>query len=193
MTSTSNYWTPSASDSSNYLSDWSSSSNWKSGEKTGGKMAFDPMSLASAGIGAVGGIISGFGQQRTAANIANAQMAAQADALKQGILFQRDSAKANIGLGMFGQIFGATTEADLEFGRQAQAQRLNFAEFMPKQMGLGREQARWETAFRGSPLFQDTSRKERLGRLQETIAATRAQPTGMFGRIAQAPIESLMV
>ena len=156
-------------------------------------MAFDPISLASAGIGAVGGLITGFGQQRTAANIANAQMAAQADALKQGILFQRDSAKANIGLGMFGQIFGATTESDLEFGRQAQAQRQNFAEFIPKQMGLDREQATWETAFRGGPLYRDTSRKERIGRLQETIAAARAQPTGMFGRIAQAPIESLMV
>jgi hypothetical protein len=94
---------------------------------------------------------------------------------------------------MFGQIFGATTESDLEFGRQAQAQRQNFAEFMPKQMGLDREQATWETAFRGGPLYRDTSRKERIGRLQETIAAARAQPTGMFGRIAQAPIESLMV
>lgn len=167
-----------------------SSSFGDSGNKTGGKMSFDPI---SAGIGVVGGLISGIGQQRTAANIANAQMAAQADALKQGILFQRDSAKANIGLGMFGQIYGSTTGADLEFGRQAQAQRLNFAEFMPKEMGLGREQARWETAFRSSPSFREMSRNERIGRLQETIAAARAQPTGMFGRIAQAPIESLMV
>jgi hypothetical protein len=144
-TSVSNYWTPSASDSSNYLKDWSSNTNWKSGGNTGGK-GLDPTSMISAGIGAIGGIISGFGQQRTAANIANAQMAAQADALKQGILFQRDSAKANIGLGMFGQIYGSTTGADLDFGRQAQAQRINFAEFMPKEMGLGREQAKWETA-----------------------------------------------
>jgi hypothetical protein len=60
-------------------------------------------------------------------------------------------------------------------------------------MGLGREQATWEAAFQGSPLFKDNTRRERLGRLQETIAAARAQPTGMFGRIAQAPIESLMV
>ena len=149
--------------------------------------------VATAGIGAVGGLISGIGQQRTAANIANAQNAAQADALKQGILFQRDSAKGNMAMAMFPQIFGATTGADLDFGRQAQAKRMELGEFMPKQMGLGREQATWETAFKASPLFQNTSRKERLGRLQETIAAARAQPTGMFGRIAQAPIESLMV
>jgi hypothetical protein len=164
----------------------------KPGNKTGGNMTLGA-DLAVAGVGAVAGMITGFGQQRTAANIANAQMAAQADALKQGILFQRDSAKANIGLGMFGQIWGSTTGADLDFGRQVLAKRREFAEFMPKESGLARERARWETAFRGSPSFQDTSRKERIGRLQETIAAARAQPTGMFGRIAQAPIESLMV
>ena len=156
-------------------------------------MAFGWDDVAVAGIGAVGGLITGFGQQQTSANIANAQMAYQGDALKQGILFQRDAAKANIGLGMFGQIYGSTTGEDLAFGRQAQAQRMKFAEFMPKQMGLGREQANWETAFRNSPLAQDAARKERVGRLQETIAAARSQPTGMFGRIAQAPIESLMV
>ena len=167
-------------------------------------MAFDPMSLASAGIGAVGGIISGIGQQRTAANIANAQMAAQADALKQGILFQRDAAKANIGLGMFGQIFGATTEADLDYGRQLESKRLDLYEFAPRQLELGREQAEWETrlgrdqakweaAFKGTAAYQNASQKERMGRLRETIAATRAQPTGMFVPIAQAPIESLMV
>ena len=156
-------------------------------------MAFDPVSLGIAGLGAIGGVISGFGQQRTSANIANAQMAAQADALKEGILFQRDSAKANMGLGMWGQIFGATTGAELELGRQERAERTQLAEFIPKKMGLGREQATWETAFRNSPSFRESSRNERVGRLQETIAAARAQPTGMFGRIAQAPIESLMV
>jgi hypothetical protein len=165
----------------------------KLGSNLGGKMAFGWDDAAVAGVGAIGGLISGFGQQRTAANIANAQMAAQADALKQGIRFQQDAAKANMGLGMFGQIYGSTTGADLDFGRQAQAKRMELGEFMPKQMGLGREQATWETAFRASPLFENTARKERLGRLQETIAAARAQPTGMFGRIAQAPIESLMV
>lgn len=179
---------------------WNSSSNmtWNPGaakelgKNTGGNM-FGWDDAATAGIGAVGGLISGLGQQRTAASINNAQMAAQADALKQGILFNRDSGKANIGLGMFGQIYGSTTAPDLEFGRQALAKRMDLGEFMPKQLGLGREQATWETAFKGSPLAENTARKERLGRLQETIAAARAQPTGMFGRIAQAPIESLMV
>jgi hypothetical protein len=164
----------------------------KSVSKVGGNM-FGWDDAATAGIGAIGGLISGFGQNRTNASIANAQMAAQADALNQGIRFQRDSAKANMAMAMFPQIYGSTTGADLDFNRQARGKRLELGEFIPKQMGLGREQATWETAFRGSPLFENTARKERLGRLQETIAAARAQPTGMFGRIAQAPIESLMV
>ena len=144
---------------------------------------------AVAGIGVVGGLLQGLGNR----GVEQAKLNAQADALKPGTLFQRDAAKANRAMAMFPQIFGATTGADLDFGRQAQAKRMELGEFMPKQMGLGREQATWETAFKASPLFQNTSRKERLGRLQETIAAARAQPTGMFGRIAQAPIESLMV
>jgi hypothetical protein len=130
---------------------------------------------------------------RTQANIANAQMKAQADSLKQGILFQRDAAKANMGLGMFGQIFGSTTAPDLEFGRQAAAERMRLGEFAPKELGLGREQARWQAAFENSADVKENSRRERLGRMQERIAELRATPTGMFGRIAQAPIESLMV
>ena len=156
-------------------------------------MAFDPFSLAIAGLGAGVGALSGYGQQQAANKALEKQLQFQGDALKEGILFQRDSAKANIGLGMFGQIYGSTTGADLEFGRQVAAKRRELGEFMPKEMGLGREQATWETAFRNSPSFREMSRNERIGRLQETIAAARAQPTGMFGRIAQAPIESLMV
>jgi hypothetical protein len=179
---------------------WDLSSNvaWNPGAakelgKTKGGNMFGWDDAAVAGVGAIGGLISGFGQQRTAASINNAQMAAQADALNQGIRFQRDSAKANMAMGMFPQLFGSTTGSDLDFGRQALAQRMNLGEFMPKQSGLGREQTRWETAFQNSPSFQEASQRERLGRLKETIAAARAQPTGMFGRIAQAPIESLMV
>ena len=163
-------------------------SPFKSVGKAGGSM-FGWDDAAVAGIGVVGGLLQGLGNR----GVEQAKLNAQADALKQGTLFQRDAAKANMAMAMFPQIFGATTGADLDFGRQAQAKRLELGEFMPKEMGLGREQATWETAFRASPLFQNTSRKERLGKLQETIAAARAQPTGMFGRIAQAPIESLMV
>jgi hypothetical protein len=170
---------------------FSSKLNLSSGTSGGGSGMLPAIAggLISGATGLVGGI---FGN-RQQANIANAQLAAQADQLKQGILFQRDAAKANMGLGIFGQVFGSTTAPDLEFGRQTAAQRLQFGEFIPKQLGLGREEARWQAAFENSADMKEKSRRERVGRLQESIATLRATPTGMFGRIAQAPIESLMV
>jgi hypothetical protein len=174
---------------------WGSSPFGNSGKNTGGKMAFDPASLAIAGLGAGIGALSGFGQQQAANKALEKQLQFQGDALKEGILFQRDSAKANIGLGMFGQIWGSTTGADLDFGRQLLAKRREFAEFMPKESGLAREGARWDLDFRSGPAFKNYTRQENLLNLQSnpTLIADRAAKTGMFGRIAQAPIESLMV
>ena len=126
-------------------------------------------------------------QANTQAAIANAQMAAQADA----IVNSREIQKGNLGMGMFNTIWGSTTGPDLEFSRQLAAKRSEFSEFIPKQMGLGREQARWQTAFALSPDVRELSRKERMGRLQETIAGYMAQPTGMFGPIKRINIEAL--
>jgi len=190
-TDVSSFWNPSSSGFSfNPTSDiYSTKLNLSPGG--GGNGMFE--GFAGAAIGGVTGLVGGILGNRQQARIANAQLAAQADQLKQGILFQRDAAKANMGLGIFGQVFGSTTAPDLEFGRQVAAQRQRFGEFAPKELGLGREQARWQSAFENSASARENSRRERLGRLQETIAGYRAAPTGMFGRIAQAPIESLMV
>lgn len=161
------------------------------GATKGGTSMFDPLSagITAAGMGLQGifGAIGAGNQARTQASIANAQMAAQADAIRNA----RDIQKGNLGLGMFGTIFGATTGPDLEFGRQLAAKRTEFAEFLPKQMGVGREQARWQTAFESSPEVRDLRRRERMGRLQETIAGYAAQPTGMFGPIRRINIEAL--
>lgn len=188
----SSYFQPNSSAFSfNPLDTYSTKLNLSSGSSGGGSGMLE--GLAGAAVGGITGLVGGIFGNRQQANIANAQLRAQADQLKQGILFQRDAAKANAGLGMFAQIFGSTTAPELEFGRQAEAQRLAFREFEPKRLGLGREEARWRTAFENSAASREASRRERLGRLQETIAGYRAAPTGMFGRIAQAPIESLTV
>lgn len=135
------------------------------------------------------GMFSADKQAKTQANIANAQMAAQADAIEKG----REMAKGQMGMGMFNTLFGATTAPDIEFGRQLAAQRTQYAELLPKQMGLGREQARWQTAFETSPDALEAARRERMGRLQETIAGYQSQPTGMFGKIAPINIPALAV
>jgi hypothetical protein len=179
-----------------FTQDWGSTFDWlkKPAQSTQGKMAFDPFSLAIAGLSAGVGALSGSEQQKAANKAIEKQLQFQGDALKEGIFFQRDSAKANIALGMFGQIFGATTGAELDFGRQERAKRMELGEFMPKQMGLGREQATWQTAFEGSPLAQATARKERLGKLQERIGGFRAQQEALgMGPISYRPIESFMV
>lgn len=161
------------------------------GATKGGTSMFDPLSagITAAGMGLQGlfGAIGAGNQARTQASIANAQLAAQADAIQQG----REMAKGQLGMGMFNTVFGATTAPDLEFGRQLAAKRAEYGEFLPKQMGLGREQARWQTAFELSPDVRELSRKERMGRLQETIAGYAAQPTGMFGPIRRINIEAL--
>lgn len=158
-----------------------------SAAKAGGSM----FPAAALGVGMLGqGIFGMIGAQRqaeTQASIANAQMAAQADAIRQS----REMAKGQLGMGMFNAIFGATTAPDIEFGRQLAGKRTELAEFIPKQMGLGREQARWQAAFETSPDVLEANRRERLGRLQETIAGYQAQPTGMFGPIRRINIESL--
>jgi len=163
------------------------------GSKSGGKSMFDPLSagITAAGMGIQGifGAIGARKQADTQAAIANAQMAAQADAVRNS----RDMAKAQMGMGMFNTLFSATTGSDLDYGRQLAAQRAKYSEFIPKQFGLQREQARWENAFALSPAARELARREREGRVKEAIAPGRAQMTGMFGRIAQAPTESFMV
>lgn len=165
---------------------------FNSGSSGGGKkpmaFGFDDALLGAGMLGqGIFGMIGAQRQAETQASIANAQMAAQADAIRNA----REAQKGQLGLGMFNSLFGATTAPDLEFGRQLAAKRTEFAEFIPKQMGLGREQARWETAFRTSPEMLEANRRERMGRLQETIAGYMAQPTGMFGPIKRINIEAL--
>lgn len=154
---------------------------------------FDPLSagITAAGMGIQGlfGAIGASKQANTQAAIANAQMAAQADAIRNS----RDMAKGQIAMGMWSNLFNTTTASDIDFGRQLAAKRKEYSEFIPKGFGLDREQARWQTDFALSPAARELASRERLGRVKEAIAPGRAQMTGMFGRIAQAPTESFMV
>lgn len=153
-------------------------------------MAFgwdDAILGAGTALSGLFGAIGANKQANTQAAIANAQMAAQADAIRQS----REMAKGQMGMGMFNTLFGATTGSDIDFARQLAGKRAEYAELFPKQMGLNREQARWQAAFQTSPDVLEANRRERMGRLQEAIAGYAAQPTGMFGPIRRINIESL--
>ena len=163
------------------------------GGKSGGKSMFDPVSagLTAAGMAAQG-ILSAIGGNKQANAIVqrvNSDNRKFVDSVIQG----RDMAKGQIAMGMFGTLYNTTTGADLDFGRQLAAKRKEYSEFIPKGFGLDREQARWETDFALSPAARELASRQRLGRVKEAIAPGRAQMTGMFGRIAQAPTESFMV
>jgi hypothetical protein len=174
---------------------WGSNLFGNSGKNTRGNMALGWDDALFAGAGALTSLITGSQQAKVQREIANANMAATADGIKNGVLAQRDAGKANLALGIFGPIWGSTTGADLDFGRQVLAKRREFAEFMPKESGLAREGARWDLDFKSGPAFKNYTRQENLLNLQSnpTLIADRAAKTGIFGRIAQAPIESLMV
>jgi hypothetical protein len=150
------------------------------------------MAIGWGEVGLAGGLgaLSAFGQQATNqlnANFFNAQMAAQAD----GVVNAREMQKGNLGMGMLNLLYGTGTGSDIEFTRQAKARDKELSSFIPKQMGLGREQTRWNTAFQTSPEAIEASRRERIGNLQEKIAGYAANQTGMFGPIRRINIESL--
>jgi hypothetical protein len=176
---------------------WGSNYNYEPDKKTpksGGKkpMAFGwDDAILGVGMLAQGafGAMGASKQANTQAAIANAQMAAQADAVRNS----RDMAKGQIAMGMWSNLFNTTTASDIDFGRQLAAKRKEYSEFIPKGFGLDREQARWQTDFALSPAARELASRQRLGRVKEAIAPGRAQMTGMFGRIAQAPTESFMV
>ena len=185
---------------SNYFSTDSLSSRGSdaflnAGSNVGSKAGKKPMAFgwddAILGIGmGAQSILGAIGQQsanQLSANVHNAQMAAQADA----IVNSREMQKGNLGIGMFNQLYGSGTGSDLEFGRQLAAKRKQYSEFLPKQMGLNREETRWNTAFQTSPEAIEASRRERMGNLQEKIAGYAANQTGMFGPIRRINIESL--
>ena len=150
------------------------------------------MAIGWGELGLAGGlgILSAFGQQATnqfQANAFNAQMEAQANS----IVNAREMQKGNLAMGIFNPRFAAGTGADLEFTRQKAAKDMQLSSFLPKQMGLGREETRWNTAFQTSPESLEASRRERIGNLQEKIAGYAANQTGMFGPIRRINIESL--
>lgn len=154
-------------------------------------MAFGWDDAILGGGTALSGLFGAIGankQANTQAAIANAQMAAQADAIRQS----REMAKGQMGMGMFNTLFGSTTGADIDYARQLAGKRTEYAELFPKEFGLNREQSRWQAAFETSPDVLEASRKQRMGRIQESIAPSLAGQTAFFGPIRRINMESLV-
>lgn len=153
----------------------------------GGKMAFG-WDDAILGVGTLaGGAFGMFGannQARTQANIANAQMAAQADALKQGIMMQRDTAKGSLAAGLQNLVFGSTTGPDLELARQKGAKQFEYDVLAPKEAALTRENARWASAARLDPTQRMASFQDLLNENRKEGFRQALQGELMFGPTA---------
>jgi len=168
-------------------------SNTGASGASGGKM--DPTALIGAGVGAIGGIISGIGANRTNASIAEAQAKAQSFAAQQAFEVNRMGLYGNLGSQLNSQIWGNVLAPDLDVSRQLGAKRTELAELLPKEEGRQRENMRWETGFKSDPAFRNFSQQQAIANLKTNpdIIKDKAAKTGMFGPIAQAPLGSFMV
>ena len=137
----------------------------------------DPLSaglgFASAGIG----LISGLGQQATAANIANAQLKAQNAAFLEG----RERDKGALAGSLFNQIFGTGTGADLSFSREKAAKEFGVGPYAERLMGLGSEESKRERMAAISPEAKERAQFENRLAIQRSLAEKRAQTDAMFG------------
>lgn len=161
--------------------------------KKGGGMAFDPLTLG-LGIANIGaGIFGGISANRTQANIANAQMAAAADALKQNILYGRDIAKFGEAGNIGARVSQGTWMPDVEFNRQKAAEMFKAGPLGERQLALGVEGKRREFGLGRSEDARAASQAENRRALQQSLAERQGQMIGMFGRIAPVDTSTLFV
>ena len=164
------------------LPSWESSLNTNlpsSLTKTGGgfgSMLGPALGLASAGIG----LISGIGQQRTAASIAQAQLAAQNAAMLEG----REQNKGALAGSLFNQIFGTGTGADISFGREKEAEKYKRQFLAPFDLALGSEASKRERLAAISPESKERARFENRLAIERATAEQRARTDAMFGPVS---------
>ena len=137
----------------------------------------DPLSaglgFASAGIG----LISGIGQQKTAASIAQAQLKAQNAAMLEG----REQNKGALAGSLFNQIFGTGTGADISFGREKAAKEFLVGPYAERLMGLGSEESKRDRLAAISPESKERARFENRLAIERATAEQRARTDAMFG------------
>jgi len=141
-----------------------------------GNMIGPALGLASAGIG----LISGFGQQRTAASIAQAQLAAQNAAFLEG----RELNKGQLAGSMFNKLFDVGSGGDIAFGREKAGKEFLVGPYAERLMGLGSEEAKRARLAAISPEAKERAQFENRLAIERSLAEKRAQTDAMFGPIS---------
>lgn len=139
------------------------------------------MDLAGLGLGLGSSLISGLfgmGQAQSSASIAQAQLAAQNQAILEG----REQTKAALGSSMWGPLFAAGTGGDIAFGREQAAKKWMQGPFAERQLGLSSEASERERIARISPKYKEAARFENRLAIERSLAEKRALTDAMFGR-----------
>jgi hypothetical protein len=151
--------------------------NFNSGNKAGG---MDPLSaglgLASAGLG----FISGIGQQRTAASIAQAQLAAQNAAFLEG----RELNKGQLAGSLFNKLFDVGSGGDISFGREKAAKEFLVGPYANRLIGLNSEEAKRARLAAISPESKELAQFENRLAIERAGAARLKEMSAMFGPIS---------
>ena len=154
----------------------------------------DPLTagLGFANLGA--SIFGGMSARRTQANIANAQMAAAADQLKNQIQMTRDMTKFQEASNIANRIFAAGAGADLEYRPPKERQHF-FKQGPLRGLKLAGDMAerRAVLGLSGSEEAKALSRRQNKQKLKDTLAQKQGSMMGMFGRIAPVDVDSLFV
>ena len=153
----------------------------------------DPLTagLGVANLGA--SIFGGMAARRTKANIANAQMAAAADQLKNQIEMTRDMTKFQEASNIANRVFGATAGADLEFERQRKGALFEQGPLRDLKLAGDMAERRAILGLSGSEEAKALSRRQNKEQLKRTLAEKQGSMMGMFGRIAPVDVDSLFV
>jgi hypothetical protein len=141
-----------------------------------GNMLGPALGLASAGIG----LISGIGQQKTAASIAQAQLKAQ----NAAFLEAREQNKGALAGSLFNKLFDVGSGGDIAFGREVAGKKFLVGPYAERLMGLGSEESKRERLAAISPESKERAQFENRLAIQRSLAEKRAQTDAMFGPIS---------
>ena len=171
------------------LGDYNPLSGSSGGESTG----MDPFSagLGVANLGA--SIFGGMAARRTQANIANAQMAAAADQLKNQIQMTRDMTKFQEASNIANRVFAAGAGAELEMDRQRRGALFKEGPLRELQLAGDMAERRAVLGLQGSEEAKSIARRANKQKLKDTLAQKQGSMMGMFGRIAPVDVDSLFV
>jgi len=173
---------------------------YKLGNTSGKSSMFDPLSL---GLGAANiglSIWGGMRQQRQAdrsydlsKQMATAKMAAARDRLANEVQMARDAAKFSEGSKIGDRVAQFGYGADLNFGRELEAQRLRRTELADLDFANNLRKATADRDFKLSGASQRVMDLDSRRRMKESLAATLASGRGMFGPIAPIDLNQMVI